>query len=328
MRTFALLFGVLLPITVPAGACAGVGTSKSAEESAEESSTRTELGAVDWHRDFDRAKKKAAEKDKPMFVLFTEVPGCSTVKSYGREVLGEPKIAEAIEREFVPVAIFNNKGGEDRKILNKFNEPTWNNPAVRIVDSDLEPLAPRLYGDYEPEATLSTMVEALKNHSEKVPEYVKLLKKQYAAAGHTRRAMFAMYCFWSGEVKLGGIDGVIRTRPGHLAGSEVVEVTFDTRRLTLRQLLEKAEAIGAADVFMASSKSQRQKFAGAFGTIRMADYTEFHYAESDDNYQLQGTAYERLDLTPLQKTRVNSAVGSGNSPRPYLLPSQRVALSD
>ena len=36
---------------------------------------RIELGQVDWNRDLDEAKKKAAEKKRPIFLLFQEVPG-------------------------------------------------------------------------------------------------------------------------------------------------------------------------------------------------------------------------------------------------------------
>ena len=35
----------------------------------------TELGAVEWHRDFDAARKLSQESGKPMLLLFQEVPG-------------------------------------------------------------------------------------------------------------------------------------------------------------------------------------------------------------------------------------------------------------
>ena len=34
-----------------------------------------ELGQVTWHRDLDAAKKKAAKYNRPIFLLFQEVPG-------------------------------------------------------------------------------------------------------------------------------------------------------------------------------------------------------------------------------------------------------------
>jgi len=92
-----------------------------------------ELGTVDWIRNFDNGLAKAKKENKPIFLLFQEVPGCATCRNYGHNVLSHPLIAEAIETLFVPVAIYNNKGGSDAKVLKYYNEPTWNNPVVRIV---------------------------------------------------------------------------------------------------------------------------------------------------------------------------------------------------
>ena len=67
-----------------------------------------ELGKVDWLRDMDLAQKQAKEDNKPIFLLFQEVPGCSTCQRYGKQVLSHPLIVEAIETCFVPLAIHNN----------------------------------------------------------------------------------------------------------------------------------------------------------------------------------------------------------------------------
>ena len=46
-------------------------------------------------------------------LLFQEVPGCSTCRNYGHNVLSHPLMVEAIESLFVPLAIFNNKEGKE-----------------------------------------------------------------------------------------------------------------------------------------------------------------------------------------------------------------------
>ena len=43
-----------------------------------------ELGDVTWLRNLEEAKVKAAELDKPIFVLFQEVPGCPTCQRFGQ----------------------------------------------------------------------------------------------------------------------------------------------------------------------------------------------------------------------------------------------------
>ena len=61
----------------------------------------------------------------------------------------------------MPVAIYNNLGGKDKEALEHFNEPSWNNPVVRIVDADKRMIAPRVNGDYTTMGLSRAMVAAL-----------------------------------------------------------------------------------------------------------------------------------------------------------------------
>src|SRR6186713_1335302 len=81
-----------------------------------------ELGNVHWLRSFDEAEARSKKESKPILILFQEIPGCETCKNYGSNVLTQPLIVEAIETEFIPLAIHNNKGGHDAEILRRFNE--------------------------------------------------------------------------------------------------------------------------------------------------------------------------------------------------------------
>ena len=77
-----------------------------------------EIGKVRWNRDFDAAQTQSKSSGKPMFVLFQEVPGCAGCQKFGREVLSNPLLVEAIENEFVPVVVFNNRSkGPDTELL-------------------------------------------------------------------------------------------------------------------------------------------------------------------------------------------------------------------
>ena len=101
-----------------------------------------ELGRVAWQRNLDGGLEQARAADKPLFLLFQEVPGCHTCVSFGEQVLSHPLLVEAIESEFVPVAIYNNRGGHDREVLGRFDEPAWNNPVVRLLGPDGRDLVP------------------------------------------------------------------------------------------------------------------------------------------------------------------------------------------
>lgn len=182
-----------------------------------------ELGKVHWRRDFEAARVEARKKRRPLLVLFTEIPGCSTVRGYGQRVLSHPLLVEAAESLFVPVAVFNNRAGADRRVLRSFGEPSWNNPVVRVIDAERRTLAPRLDGDYSVQGLARTLSTALGRAGRPVPRYLGLLVAETRPG--RRRAVFAMGCFWSGEASLGAIDGVVATRAGFAGGQEVVGST-------------------------------------------------------------------------------------------------------
>lgn len=83
------------------------------------------------------------------------------MRAFGEGALSHPLLVEAIESAFVPVFVSNNEPGPDRAVLESFGEPTWNNPAVRFLGPDGEPLAPRLYGDWTAAALAEHLVTAL-----------------------------------------------------------------------------------------------------------------------------------------------------------------------
>jgi len=76
---------------------------------AQRSDNPIELGKVEWLRDYDEAIAQSKATGKPIFLLFQEVPGCANCTKYGQDILSHPLMVEAIETEFVPLAIFNNK---------------------------------------------------------------------------------------------------------------------------------------------------------------------------------------------------------------------------
>jgi peptide methionine sulfoxide reductase MsrA len=38
----------------------------------------------------------------------------------------------------------------------------------------------------------------------------------------TKRVAFGQHCFWTGEMKLGQIEGVVRTEAGYIAGRKLL----------------------------------------------------------------------------------------------------------
>ena len=286
------------------------------------STTPPELGDVSWGRDYAAARASSQKTGRPLLILFDEVPGCATCVRYGQAVLTHPLIVEAAETLFTPVAVYNNVGGADRKVLQKYREPTWNNPVVRIVDADEKALAPRLAGRYDQLSLVAAMQTALKRHGRPVPKYLDLLAEELGAS-KTETALLAMHCFWTGEACLGGIDGVVATRTGWRSGREVVEVRYDPVRLPLEKLLTAGRRC-ADHVFVPVHRVSAAK--RIFGD-RVSTGVDHRPSPKDDLYQLAHSRMSRLPMTPLQAQRVNAAIGQRQDPRRWLSPRQR-ALAD
>lgn len=259
-----------------------------------------ELGDVDWLRDYDAAVKEAEKSNKLIFILFQEVPGCATCRNYGDDVLSHPLIVDAIEHEFVPLAIYNNVGGADRKVLNYFGEPTWNNPVVRIVDATGKTVLKRHSGDYSSAGLVSHMNLALKAAGKGSPAYLQLLNEELSS-NNEKTAYYQMYCFWSGEAHLGYQDGVVATEPGFMNGAEVVKVVYHPDVVDKNNLDEYAKKASCSAV----SKEGRFR------------------PDKDPQYYLKKSEYRYLPLAEIQKTKINAAIKSGKNPDDYLSPSQR-----
>lgn len=279
-----------------------------------------ELGRVAWDRDFGRAVEKSRKDGRPLLVLFQEVPGCATCVGYGHRVLSHPLVVEAIESLFVPAAVFNNKEGEDERVLRSFDEPAWNNPVVRIMSADRKELAPRVGDDYSAGRLLSAMAQALRKIDRPVPIYLQLLADEHAP-GKIERGTFAMDCFWSGESRLGSLPGVISTRSGFVAGHEAVEVVFDAAKLPYDHLVGAAKSLGCARRVFVENEQQRRKAAGIVGEGLVGAAGRLT-ADHEPKYYLAQTVLKYVPMSGIQAARVNAALGSGANPEPFLSPRQ------
>lgn len=262
-----------------------------------------ELGKISWYRNYDDALLASAKANKPILILFQEVPGCATCRNYGHNVLSNPLMTEAIENEFIPLAIFNNKKGKDLEILRKYNEPTWNNPVVRIVDKNGNNIVNRLARDYSAKGLYNAILKALKTEKKPIPEYIKILGQELTINFNTpnlKEAHYKMYCFWTGEKKLGAQEGVLLTQAGFMNG-EVVKVKYDATKVSEETLNDYAKA----------NKMKPVKASN-----------NYYWSKKDEDYYLQHSKLKYLPLSEIQKTKINSALGHQLSPLTYLSPKQ------
>lgn len=279
-----------------------------------------ELGEVHWLRNMNEALAFAKQKDRPVFILFQEVPGCATCRNYGQNVLSHPLIVEAIETLFIPLAIYNNKQGEDAKVLKYFKEPSWNNPVVRIVNSEKQDIIPRVNGNYSQLGLVDAMLQALHLNGLAAPKYLELLAEELRAEVlGTEKATFSMYCFWTGEGTYGKLDGVIATKPGFMDGREVVEVEYNPGTISYEELMKEGQnARCASKAYTHSAEQQKmaQKILGKASTAKS------FRPDREPKYYLSKTAYRFIPMTATQAARANSLVGTNKSPADILSPRQ------
>lgn len=264
-----------------------------------------EVGDVEWTRDFEATLKTSAATQKPVFAFFQEVPGCAGCQKFGREVMTNQLLVEAIETEFVPVLIYNNKGGNDAKLLKRFNEPSWNYQVIRFFDSKAKDIIPRRDRVWTLDSLATRMVDALETADREVPNYLRTL-----AAGknttHHQTAAFSMYCFWTGELHLGQIEGVVQTEAGWFDGHEVTRVKYDPTLISFPDLVQAAERVKCVNQVYTSTKEQRNELGNTRLKTGMLDGSYRVARSSDQKRQILGTSWTNLELTPMQATKVNA----------------------
>lgn len=244
-----------------------------------------ELGKVPWERSFDVAVERARTSGKPLLVLFDEVPGCSTVLGFGESVLSDAEVVERITRDFVPVAVFNNVGGADAKVLASFNEPSWNNPVVRVVDAERRPLAPRFDGPYTKQAFLAVLA---------------------GAKPQLEKATLSAACFWECEAKLGSLEAVRASRVGFLQGEEVVEVEFDPNLASRESFLAAARQLDCGERVYTRSADEQRMTSRVQGVKAIQTSEALRLSEKDTKYFLKASRREKANLSELERVRLNA----------------------
>lgn len=255
-----------------------------------------------WGRILETALASSAHTGKPVFALFQEIPGCAGSKQFGRDVMSNPLLVETVETEFTPLLIHNNKGGRDAEVMQRFGEPAWNYQVVRFLDAQGEDIIPRKDQVWDTTGIAERMVAALRQAKRPVPAYLTVLAAEQSP--RLKQAVFAMYCFWTGEMALGQMDGVITTEAGFMGGHEVTLVKYDPDVISLPHLIIAAEKVQCANAVsvpatdLPTAKTTRLKV----GTI-----SGYHTAPaSDQKKQISGTPAEKLTLSPAQATKVNA----------------------
>lgn len=284
--------------------------------------TPPELGRVHFGRDVELGLKSAAETKKPAFVVFQEIPGCSTCRAFGAGPLSHPLMVEAIEDLFTPIAVHNNKGGTDADALARFHEPSWNNPVVRFLSSDGADLIPRADGVWSAAGIAERMSLALRSAKVSVPRWFELARLELDEKAPSR-AVFAMHCFWEGQAALGALEGVVDARPAFKDGAEVVVVDYSSTKLSTSALVRAAKDLDCAlNVWIENAADLEAARALVGDRAKRFDGTTRAAHAEDDLRHIHG-ALMLVPMTRVQALRVNGALAKQQSFDDVLSPRQR-----
>ena len=124
----------------------------------------------------------------------------------------------------------------------------------------------------------------------------------------TKQVALSQYCFWTGELVIGGLKGVVKTEAGWLDGKEVTLVHYDESQISQKTLVAEAKKQSCANQVYSGSSLKGYRPAKI----------------SDQKKQIGGTPFAKLkNLTPYQRTKINASARSNVSQaKSFLSPRQ------
>lgn len=192
--------------------------------------------------------------------------------------------------------------------MTQYQEPAWNFPVVRFFTGEGEELIARQDRVF----TLAQLLPRMENALVKAGLQSEILALIRPETVRPKMIALSQHCFWTGELNIGGIEGVVRTEAGWLHGAEVTLVYYDAATLAEDDLVAEAKKHSCAN----------EVFRGA----ALKGYRPAR--ESDQKRQLQGSAFAKLPgLSAYQRTKLNAFVRTDSKrAEQFLTPRQRKSL--
>ncbi|PCJ61304.1 MAG: hypothetical protein COA79_06905 [Planctomycetota bacterium] len=272
-------------------------------------------GTIKWNYDIGAALKLSKKTNKKVLLFATEVPGCHACIRFGKNVLSDTLLDEAIESEFIPLFLAvggkKNKNDKDRKLL-KTGNLGWQ--AVRILSSDGKDFItkPKTNGKLKTKEVLAMhMIEALKKNNQDVPNYLLGLivspKKE-----QLKEVTFKGHCYWDCEVKFGALEGVLKTEAGKYNKGEATRVWYDESKLNLSQL---------------NLMVKKEKLGVSVKSFEPSNYSKARY--SDQKHAINKNIYSKIIMTEFQAMKANAFFKTNKGKAmSYLSPRQIITLNE
>ncbi|MEO6193276.1 MAG: hypothetical protein ABIS20_09720 [Thermoanaerobaculia bacterium] len=142
-----------------------------------------------------------------------------------------------------------------------------------------------------------------------------------AAPASTEKAVFSMYCYWTGEATVGKVPGVVGTRIGELGGNEVVEVTYDPARTDVSRLAQALKGQGSFYAFIAPDRTAAAKAGLPSSDVKVRS-GQPDFTEPKHSLRVAHPELYYLDLTEAQAIALNTWSHFGGPKPAVLTPEQ------
>ena len=291
-----------------------------------------ELGLLRFHFTgdmFEEAKEEAKSYEKPILIVFQEIPGSAECLEFGRTTLSHPLLVEAAEELFITMVVnsVSTSGGES-EVLKRYHEQHLNCPVVRIVNEKGQDLVLRLEDE---ECTTSgiakAMAKALERTKQTVPEYLKLLGSDEFSSLHSRKhhhsrtktrlrhATMEVADLVQAELEFAEMNGVLATEIGQVGSHQVIKVVYNSKTVSFRRVVRRGlfvcEVLGVfyeTEDEKIEAQAELDKF-GATSTVLhlLAPKTKLKPHNDGKHYILQNQM-RNVPLTRLQASKINLAL--------------------
>lgn len=275
-----------------------------------------ELGYLQIEFDsIEHAREEANRREQPILCIEAEVPGSVAT---GETIFSHPLIVEAAESLFVTVRPTPEEPQDERS---RFFSNSACRTRVRVLDEEgVDVISPCEHMSFA--EVVGAMVQGLESCKKYVPRYLSLLLEeksgQLQALSKKRFrdiqgiALFGMYDSTGAEVELAGLDGVLSTRSGALTRQKVVQVTYDSRRLSYCTLVRYA--LRHAGVNVIYFETNEERVAAQLETRRIEECIQKRQQEQQKN----GTSSELTHHTSIKVTERIGNIRANQFPKPAL----------
>ena len=290
-----------------------------------------QLGAIHFNcLSLDETSCEAERVGKP--ILFVDIDGITSTSKFV-EVCSHPLAIEAAESLFFTVLRQPESSKENGALR----------ATVRVLDKYGNDVVAEIGGKYlSVERLVSLMICGLKALRIEIPTYLLLLEQEEKGKVRClsdvtvqvvcRQIVFGVSESKVGEVEFGGHDGVLATRTGYLGRQQVVQVTYDSTKVSYGSLARLALHKKLVGVIYYAHNDERiaahievKRMEGATDVVQLSGTI---LKDLDSKHFLRKTVLRYVPLTDLQATMANRfvAMGAFNEATHLLSPRQGVMM--